>query len=53
MWVKDLDDLDRERDYRERVSRDQTVRAHQPEGRKKTRTRTRIGCSGVMVAPAT
>jgi hypothetical protein len=45
-----LDDLDRERDYRERLrereGRGQTVLAHQHEGRKKMRTRTRIGCKG-------
>ena len=48
LWVKDLEDLDRERDDRERqregVGRDQTVRAHQHEGRKKMRSR--IGCKG-------
>jgi len=51
-WEKDLDDLDRKRDYRERqrererVGRSQTVRAQQHEDRKKMRTRTRIGCKG-------
>jgi hypothetical protein len=46
-WINDRDDLDRERDYRERLreheGRGQTVRAYQHAGRKKMRTRTRIG----------
>jgi hypothetical protein len=45
-WINDLDDLDRERDYRERLREGQTVRAHQHAGRKKMRTWTRIGCKG-------
>ena len=49
-WINDRDDLDRERDYRERLreheGRGQTVRAYQHAGRKKMRTRTRIGCKG-------
>lgn len=49
-WEKDLDDLDRKRDYRERqrqrVGRGQTVRAQQHEDTKRMKTRTRIGCKG-------
>jgi hypothetical protein len=55
-WYDDDHDLDErdyredERDYREqqrkRVGLGQTARGHQDEGRKKSRTRTRIGCKG-------
>jgi hypothetical protein len=41
-WINDLDNLDRERDYREqlreREARGQTVQTHQHEVRKKMRT---------------